>query len=75
MLPRTGDVETGELRSGVGDLPDMVTASAEALLPTQGTLAGIHQVAKELPASGGLIAAQPLCPSHTATPQSVIKPP
>ena len=45
----------------------MVVACAKALLPAQGTLAGIHQVAKKLPACGRLIAAQPFCLCHTAT--------
>lgn len=44
----------------------MVTASAEAFLSTQGALARVHEVAEELPASWGLVAAQPLGLGHTA---------
>lgn len=51
--------------------PDMVTASAKALLSTQRTPASVHEVAEELPASGGLIAAQALCFCHTAMPTSL----
>ena len=44
----------------------MITAGTKALLSTQGTLASIHEVAKEFPACGGLIAAQALGLCHTA---------
>ncbi len=43
----------------------MITACAKALLSTQCTLASVHQVAKELPAGGGLVTVQALGLGHT----------
>lgn len=54
----------------VAVVPDMITASAKALLTTQGTLASIHEIAKKLPSSGCLITIQALCFSHTAYQQN-----
>ena len=56
-----------------GRTPDMVTSCAEALLPTQGTLASVHQVAKKLPASRRLIAGQPFCLCDTARQSNLTK--